>query len=109
MGCDSWGRKESDTTERLNSSELKWLRSEGEHGNLLQYPCLENPREQRSLVGYSPEGNKELDMTEQLSTVAQMVKNLSAMQQTWVQFLGWEAPLEGEMETHCNILAWEIP
>ena len=30
MGCDSWGRKESDTTERLNSSELKWLRSEGD-------------------------------------------------------------------------------
>ena len=40
----------------------------GEHGNSLQYSCLENPHEQRSLVGYSPWGRKELDMTKQLST-----------------------------------------
>ena len=40
----------------------------GGHGNPLQYSCLENPIEQRSLVGYSPWGHKELDMTEQLST-----------------------------------------
>ena len=44
-------------------------------------------------------------MTEQLSTVAQMVKNLSAMQQTWVQFLGWEEPLEKGRATHPSILA----
>ena len=37
-------------------------------GNPLQYPCLENPHGQRSLVGYSPWGHKESDMTEQLST-----------------------------------------
>ena len=41
---------------------------EGGHGNPLQYFCLENPHGQRSLVGYSPWGHKELDMTEQLST-----------------------------------------
>ena len=41
----------------------------GGHGNPLQYSCLENPIEQRSLVGYSPWGHKELDMTEQLSAV----------------------------------------
>ena len=34
------------------------------HGNPLQYPCLENSHGQRSLVGYSPWGHKELDMTE---------------------------------------------
>ena len=34
------------------------------HGNLLQYSCLENPHGQRSLVGYSPWGSKELDMTQ---------------------------------------------
>ena len=39
------------------------------------------------------------------SLVAQMVKNLSAMQQTWAQFLGQEDPLEMEMATHSNILA----
>ena len=31
------------------------------------------------------------------------------MQETWIQFLGLEDPLEKEMITHCNILAWEIP
>ena len=30
------------------------------------------------------------------------------MQETWVQFLDWEDPLEKETATHCNILAWEI-
>ena len=38
-----------------------------------------------------------------------MVKNLSAMQETWVLFLGWKDPLEKEMATHSNILAWRIP
>ena len=40
----------------------------GGHGNPLQYSCLENPHEQRSLVGYSPWGCKESDTTEQLTT-----------------------------------------
>ena len=31
------------------------------------------------------------------------------MQETWVQFLGWEDPLEEEMATHSSILAWRIP
>jgi len=39
------------------------------------------------------------------SLVAQMVKNLPAMQETWVQSLGWEDPLEEEMATHFSILA----
>ena len=42
------------------------------------------------------------------SLVAQLVKNLPAMQGPWVQSLGREAPLEKEMATHCSILAWEI-
>ena len=40
--------------------------------------------------------------------VAQMVKNLPAMGDTWVQSLGWEDPLEKEMATHSSTLAWEI-
>ena len=40
----------------------------GGHGNPLQYSCLENPQGQRSLGGYSPQGHKELDITERLST-----------------------------------------
>ena len=41
--------------------------------------------------------------------MAQMVKNLPAMRETWVRFLGWEDPLAKEMATHSSILAWEIP
>ena len=41
------------------------------------------------------------------SLVAQMVKNLPAMQETWVQSLGREDPLENEMATHSGILTWE--
>ena len=41
--------------------------------------------------------------------VAQMVKNLPAMQETWVRSLDQENPLEKEMATHSGILAWEIP
>ena len=41
--------------------------------------------------------------------MAQLGKKLSAMQETWVQPLGWEDPLEKEMATHSSNLAWEIP
>ena len=43
------------------------------------------------------------------SLVAQTVKNLLAVQETQVQYLGEEDPLEEEMSTHSSILAWEIP
>ena len=43
------------------------------------------------------------------SLVAQTVKNLPGMQETQVGSLGWEDPLEKEMATHSNILAWKIP
>ena len=43
------------------------------------------------------------------SLVAHMVKNLPAMQETWVQSLGQEDPLEKGMATYSNILAWRIP
>ena len=45
----------------------------GEHGNSLQYSWLENPHGQRSLAGYSPQGCKESDMTEQLSTAQHVI------------------------------------
>ena len=40
--------------------------------------------------------------------MAQMVKNPPGMQETWVQSLGWEDPLEEGMATHSSILAWRI-
>ena len=41
--------------------------------------------------------------------MAQLVKNLPAVQETQVQSLHWEVPLEEEMATHSSILGWEIP
>ena len=43
------------------------------------------------------------------SLVAQMVKNLPAMGETWARSLGWEDPLEEGMATHASTLAWRIP
>ena len=43
------------------------------------------------------------------SLVVQMVKNVPATWDTWVLSLGWEDPLEEDMATHSNILAWRIP
>ena len=43
------------------------------------------------------------------SLIAQLVKNLPAMQDTWVRSLGWEDPLEKGKATHSSILAWRIP
>ena len=66
---------------------------------------------QRSLIGYSPWGRKELDRTKglTLSPLAQTVKRLSTMQETRVQSLGWEDPLEKEMAIHSRTIAWKIP
>jgi len=45
----------------------------------------------------------------QASLVVQMVRNLPALQKTWVRPLGWEDPLEKGMATHSRTLAWRIP
>ena len=42
------------------------------------------------------------------SQMAQTIKNLLAMQESWVRSLGWEEPLEKGMTAHSSILAWEI-
>ena len=73
---------------------------------------------QRSLVDYSAWGCKESDTTEWMnhhqqplwaSRVAQIVKNLPAVRETWVHSLSWEDPLEEGMAAHSSILAWRIP
>ena len=48
-------------------------------------------------------------VTKGASLVAQMVKKLPAMQETWIQILGQEDPLEKGLATHSSILAWRIP
>ena len=77
-------------------------------------------------MGCAPWGLKELDTTKQLTLsqmrnrgleslnsplalVAQRLKRLPAMRETWVQSLGQEDALEKEMATHSSILAWRIP
>ena len=47
--------------------------------------------------------------TWQASLVAQTVKCLSTMRETWVRALGWEDPLEKEMAVHSRTIAWKIP
>ena len=67
---------------------------------------------QGNLACCSPWGRKESDRTEWLNwteLVVQLVKNLPAIQETWVQPLGQEDSLEKEMATHSSILAWKIP
>ena len=60
--------------------------------------------------GRSPgEGNGNLLQYSWDSLVAKTVKNLPAMQETWVQSLGRKDPLEKEMATHSSILAWRSP
>ena len=85
-------------------------RSPGERkGYQLQYSGLENS------MDYIVHGVTESGMTERLSVslwfilVAQMVKSLPAIQETRVQSLGQEVPLEKETVTYSSILAWKIP
>ena len=54
-------------------------------------------------------GMKDLKKTNWASMVAQLVKNLPAIWENWVQSLGWEDSLEKGKATHSNILAWRIP
>ena len=63
---------------------------------------------QRNLAGYSPQDHKRIghDLT---PLVAQMVKHLSTMQETWVRALGWEDLLEKEMAIYSSTIAWKIP
>ena len=56
-------------------------------------------------LGKSQEGDSWCSTTYWASLVTQLMKNLPAMRETWVQYLGWEDPLEKETATHSSILA----
>ena len=71
-----------------------------------------NAGDPSSIPGAGRSGGEGIDYPFQyswVSLVAQPVKNLPAMQETWVQSLGWEDPLEKGTMTHLSILAWRIP
>ena len=82
------------------------------NGNPFQCSCLENPRDGgawwAAVYGVT-QSQTRLKWLSSLAAAAQTVKNLPAMQETQVQSLGWEDPLEKGMATHSNILVWEIP
>ena len=89
-----------------------YLNAKGFPGDSDGKESAHNAGDQGSIPGSgrSPgEGNGNPLQYSWASLVAQMVKNLSAMQETWVQSLGWEDPLEKGMTTHSSILAWRIP
>ena len=66
-------------------------------------PCLFNLYTEYIML------NVGLDQAQDEMLVAEMVKHLSAMQETWVRSLGWEDPLEKEITAHYSTPAWKIP
>ena len=65
------------------------------------------PKKDKKLTGQLLQGS--LIQLSWASLMVQTVKNLLAVWETWVRFLGWEDPLEKGMETHSRILPWKIP
>ena len=85
-----------------HSSILAWEILWREEPGRLQ--SMELQRVGHDLVTKQQEQNY-ISITLGASLIAQLVKNLPAMQKTWVRFLGWEDPLEKEMATHSSTLA----
>ena len=86
-------------TDILGISELKWI-GMGEFnsdGHYIYYCGKESLKNRVALT------------VNRASLVAQLVKNLLALWETWVQSLGWEDPLEKGKDTRSSILAWRIP
>ena len=113
----SMGSLRLDMTGRLHFHFSLSCVGEG-NGNPLQCSCLENPREGRAWwaaiygVAQSRTRLKRLsssNLESGASLVAQTVKNLSAMRETCVWFLGQEDSLKKRMATHSSVLAWETP
>ena len=71
-------------------------------------PIAEQCSENRSLISKQGENRNVLMQATWASLSAQMVKNLQAMRETWVQPNGWEDPLKKGMATHSSILVWRI-
>ena len=122
QGCNSWNlvvlncRWLVQTTISTGGYLAMW---EG-NGTPLQYSCLENPMDGgawcTAVYGVAQSwtrlkwlSSKHNFMCFMASLIVQLVKNMSAMQETWVQSLGQVDPLEKEMANHSSILAWKMP
>ena len=114
MCCSPWG-KELDTTERLNNNKGKNLKKL----DIYVFPDSSVSKESACDAGdpglipgsgrSAREGIGYPLPYSWASLVPQLVKNPRAIQETWVQSLGWEDPLEKGKATHSSILAWRIP
>ena len=112
MGCSPWGCSQSGTT----SLSLFTLCIGKGNGNPLWCSCLENPRDGgawwAAVYGVAESRTRLKQLSSSSSrecTMAQWKKNPPAMQETRVQSLGQDDPLEKEMTTHSSILASKIP
>ena len=74
---------------------------------ILQY-TLKKEKKRKACIN-STNNNKSKGKTHLSVPIAQLVKNLPAVQETWVWFLGREDPLEKKLAVHSSILAWKIP
>ena len=112
MGLPWWLRQNLPTMQETRVRSLGWEdpleKGMATHSSVPAWrsPWTEKPGRLQSVglqrVGYSL-------ATEQGSLVAQRLKHLPGMRETRVRSLGWEYPLEKEMETHSSTLAWRTP
>ena len=123
-GHRPWGRLELDTTEGLHFHFSLSCIGEG-NGNPLQCSFVENPRDggacwasvygvaqsrtQLKRLSSSSSSSQKGSCKQRASLVAQMIKNLPAVQEMQDRSLAWEDPLEKEMATHSSLLAWKTP
>ena len=98
---------------RNKSNVFHWV-NEGWGGNLhgIHTGTIQSNKQEWTFDPYNnlEESQRNLVSEKKKSSlVAQLVKNLPAMQETWVRSLGWEDPLEKGQATHSSILAWRTP
>ena len=95
-----------------NQWQVKWGRTDNRAGrhlvDILLQSRIKGKKGKRTRTVKETHGTLKAMFTF-FSLVAQLVKNLPAMKETPVQFLGWEDPLENGKATHSSILAWRIP
>ena len=109
MGCRLWGYTESDTTEVTQQQQQQFSSTKADvrkDGLKKEVSFLFSENQESNGVWVVKMGVWGEIPT---SLVAQLVKNLPAMQETWVLSLGWEDALEKGMATHSSILVWRIP
>ena len=107
MGYSPWGREELDRTERLH-----FMHKKGFLDSSVGKESACNGGDPGSIPGLGRPAGEGIGYPLQYSwasLVDQLMKNLPAMRETWVQSLDWEDSLKKGKATHSSILAWRIP